>query len=422
MEMNQSFWNYVNTRYVHIELSNSCNAACPLCPRYVNRSLMVNPELELGSISLQKFKEWFPLDFVQRSAEWIFCGTNGDPMMAKDAYEIIEYVATNSSAKIQINTNGSMRSPDFWKKLGNLFSKNSSQKSFSGEEDPDWKHHQKNSLYGKNIDQRRYVIFSIDGLEDTNHIYRRNVNWKKLISNVKAYTSTGAESVWDFLIFKHNEHQIEDAKKFANEIGISTFIPKRPFGFDTGNPDQYMDMNVYDVEGRYLYKIEPATNLEWRLNKSTNKLKTGTDQISLPPKKTTKEEARKKWESKVEIESKRNRFPNRFKTSSVHCKSCHPYGKEIYVDCNGNVFPCCFVGTMFNGDFNYWDPIQLRKRLYEYGTENISLKNDSLQNILNGGYLDQVFANRWENADEEERTTYCFSTCSVNHIKDLFVN
>lgn len=425
MEMNQSFWNYVNTRYVHIELSNSCNAACPLCPRYVNRSLMVNPELELGSVSLTKFKEWFPLDFVQRSAEWIFCGTNGDPMMAKDAYEIIEYVATNSKAKIQINTNGSMRTPEFWKKLGDLLSQSVDEDPLGDPqfEDPHWGHHQKNSLYGKNVDRRRYVVFSIDGMEDTNHIYRRNVNWKKLISNVKAYTSTSAESVWDFLIFKHNEHQIEDVKNFAKEIGITTFIPKRPFGFDTGNSDQYMDMNVYDAEGRYLYKIEPANNLDWRLNKSTNKMKTGTDSISLPQKKkTTQEDSKKKWEARIELESKRNKFPKEFKDSSVHCKSCHPHGKEIYIDCNGNVFPCCFVGTMFNGDFNYWDPIQLRKRLYDYGLESISLKNHSLRDILSSGYLDHVFANRWETATEEERTSYCFSTCSVNHIKDLFVN
>lgn len=398
MEMNKSFWNYQDTKYVHIELSNSCNAACPLCPRYLNRSMRVNPELELGSISLAKFKKWFPLDFVEKSVEWIFCGTNGDPMMAKDALEIVEYVASNSSAKIQINTNGSMRNPEFWKNLGDMFVRE--------------RH------------ARRYVIFSIDGLEDTNHLYRRNVNWKKLMANVRAYTSTGAESIWDFLVFKHNEHQIEEAKNLSREIGISSFSLKRPFGFDTGNPDQYMDMNVYDAEGRYLYKIEPSQNMEWRLNKSLNKHEISNDDIKLPQRgyKPSKDEIRKIWGDRIESESKRNRFPIRFKKSSVNCKSCHPMGKEIYVDCNGNVFPCCFVGTMFNGDFNYWDPIQLRKRLYDYGLENINLKDHSLEEILNSGYLDEVFANRWETAREEDRTTYCFSTCSVNHMQDLFVN
>jgi len=421
--MNRSFWSYANTRYVHVELSNSCNAACPLCPRYVNRSLMVNPDLELGSISIEKFKQWFPLDFVQRSSEWIFCGTNGDPMMAKDAYEIIEYVATNSKARIQINTNGSMRSPEFWKKLGLLFAEKIEE---GGEEkifkDPDWEQHSKNSIYRDIIDRRRYVVFSIDGLEDTNHIYRRNVNWQKLMANVRAYTSTGAYSIWDFLIFKHNEHQLEEAESFAYEIGITNFTPKRPFGFDHFDSNYYMDMNVYDAGGKYLYKIEPASSMEWRLNKATNKFKTGTDPIPLPPKKKDPDSSKIKWKERIESETKRNKFPEKFKGSSVSCKSCHPHGKEIYVDCNGNVFPCCFVGTMVNGDFNYWDPIQLRKRLYEYGTENISLKNNSLRDILNGGYLDSVFANRWENAAEEERTTYCFSTCSVNHMKDLFVN
>jgi MoaA/NifB/PqqE/SkfB family radical SAM enzyme len=56
-------WNYKDTYLVHVELSNRCNAACPLCPRYVNHSLKVNPELDLGSVSLESFKNWFPFTY-----------------------------------------------------------------------------------------------------------------------------------------------------------------------------------------------------------------------------------------------------------------------------------------------------------------------------------------------------------------------
>jgi hypothetical protein len=36
--------------------------------------------------------------------------------------------------------------------------------------------------------------------------------------------------------------------------------------------------------------------------------------------------------------------------------------------------------------------------------------------------LEVVFASRWENAKkDEDKMVYCFNTCSVDHMKDLFV-
>ena len=328
-------WNYENTYLVHIELSNRCNAACPLCPRYVNHSLKVNPELDLDSVSLVNFKKWFPLDFIQKSKSWIFCGTNGDPMMAKDAYEILEYVVRNSKAKIQINTNGSMRDVKFWAKLG--------------------------SLFAEPCLNSRYVVFSVDGLKDTNHIYRRNVKWDNVMKNMKSYIKSGALGIWDFLIFKHNEHQLVEAETLAKKIGI-TFSPKRPFGFETHEPDVYQDLMVYDENGNFLYRIEPATE-QFRLNHSVKKFEISEDKIWLPNDKPTKETIDKKWNDVINNNLKDFEFPERFKGKAVNCKSCHQAGMEIYVDCKGNVMPCCFVGTMHNSNFQNNETLQIRKEI-----------------------------------------------------------
>ena len=388
-------WNYENTHLVHIELSNRCNAACPLCPRYLNHSLKVNPELDLGSISLIEFKNWFPLDFVEKSKSWIFCGTNGDPLMARDAYEILEYVARNSKAKIQINTNGSMRDAKFWTKLGTLFA--------------------------EPCENSRYVVFSVDGLKDTNHIYRRNVKWDNVMRNMKSYVKSGGMGIWDFLIFKHNEHQLDKAEKMAKKIGV-TFSPKRPFGFETHEPDVYQDLMVYDENGNFIYKIEPATE-QFRLNKSVKKFEISEDKIWLPTNgKPTKEEIEKKWDNVINNNLKDFKFPERFKGKSVNCKSCHQAGMEIYVDCKGNVMPCCFVGTMHNSDFQNNETLQIRNEIKKYGKDKINLNNYSLQEILDSDYLEVVFASKWENAkSDNDKMVYCFNTCSVDHMKDLFV-
>ena len=387
-------WNYENTYMVHIELSNRCNAACPICPRYVNHSLMVNPELDLDSVTLSDFKKWFPLDFVQRSKSWIFCGTNGDPMMARDAYEILEYVARNSKAKIQINTNGSMRDTKFWEKMGNLFA--------------------------EPCDNSRYVVFSIDGLKDTNHIYRRNVKWDNVMKNLKSYVKSGAHAIWDYLIFKHNEHQLEEAELLAKKLGV-TFSPKRPFGFETHEPDVYQDLMVYDEEGNFIYRIEPASE-QFRLNNSVKKFEISEDKIWLPTKnKPSKEVTDKKWDDLIKNNLKDFKIPERFDGKGVSCKSCHQVGMEIYVDCKGNVMPCCFVGTMYNSNFQNNETLQIRKEINNYGKDKINLNNYNLEEILDSDYLEVVFASRWENAKDENKMVYCFNTCSVDHMKNLFV-
>ena len=387
-------WNYKDTYLVHVELSNRCNAACPLCPRYVNHSLKVNPELDLDSVSLVNFKKWFPLDFVQKSKSWIFCGTNGDPMMAKDAYEILEYVVKNSNAKIQINTNGSIRDVKFWTKMGKLFA----EPCLSS----------------------RYVVFSVDGLEDTNHIYRRNVKWDSVMKNMKSYVKSGGMAIWDFLIFKHNEHQLGEAEKLAKKIG-ATFSPKRPFGFETHEPDVYQDLMVYDEQGNFIYRIEPATE-QFRLNHSVKKFEISEDKICLPNDKPTKESIDKKWNDVINNNLTDFEFPERFKGKAVNCKSCHQAGMEIYVDCKGNVMPCCFVGTMHNSNFQNNETLQIRKEINNYGKDKINLNNYSLVEILDSDYLDSVYANRWENAkSDKDKMVYCFSTCSTDHMIDLFV-
>jgi MoaA/NifB/PqqE/SkfB family radical SAM enzyme len=389
-----NFWDYQQIQFLHIELSNLCNAACPNCPRYLHHSSAVNPQLELTSITIEQFKKWFPVDFVARSRYWTFCGTNGDPTMAKDLYEILEYVCRNSTATVQVNTNGGVRTPEFYKKIGDLFLENSVL--------------------------NRFIVFSVDGLEDTNHIYRRNVKWNKVFENMKAYCSTGAKSDWDFLVFKHNEHQVEQAKQLATQIGITHFRPKKALGFDAPDLDSYMDMKVFDKNGTLIYKIEPPS-IEWRNDPSrTTRTEDGFDQVDVV-----------NWVKKksiVEIQEELNNadpyvFPDHLKNISIQCKSCKDNNRgEIYIDANGNVFPCCYVGTWFNSYFQIPAATQLKKIIYDWGIENLNLNFKTLQEIVCSGYFQKNFVNKWSGLDNE-KLEHCFSTCGTkfNSVDNIFI-
>jgi len=66
--------------------------------------------------------------------------------------------------------------------------------------------------------------FSIDGLEDTNHIYRQDVEWKKVMERVKWFIDAGGEAVWKWVPFRHNHHQLEKTKALAKELGFTRFF------------------------------------------------------------------------------------------------------------------------------------------------------------------------------------------------------
>ena len=62
---------------------------------------------------------------------------------------------------------------------------------------------------------------------------------------------------------------------------------------------------------------------------------------------------------------------------------------EIYVDCKGNVMPCCFVGTMHNSNFQNNETLQIRKEINNYGKDKINLNNYSLVEILDSDYYQE---------------------------------
>ena len=103
---------------------------------------------------------------------------------------------------VGVHTNGGGRTAEFWHNLGTI-SKNKGSTSWDK--------------------GRSGITFSIDGLADTNEIYRRKVNWDKLMENVKAYIGAGGLAEWKMLVFDHNKHQVEEAKELSKKLGFVHF-------------------------------------------------------------------------------------------------------------------------------------------------------------------------------------------------------
>lgn len=253
-------------------------------------------------MSLTEFKSFFPPQVINQLDTIKFCGSHGDPSMNPHLLEIMRYLnQENENLLIQVYTNGGARESQFWEELGQEFHKN------------------KNPL--------SRIVFSIDGLEDTNHLYRRNVNWDKLMSNIKHFIIFG-RGTWEFLVFKHNEHQVEQARKLAFSLGFNHFEVKRPYGFNYYN--HHYGMPVFDVNGKFesflypssLEKVEQTPISEYAINNVQSlydkAIQSNKEMPELSP-------------SKYETAS----------VSKIHCLLKHEF--EIYVDAHGNVHPCCIM-------------------------------------------------------------------------------
>ena len=63
---------------------------------------------------------------------------------------------------------------------------------------------------------------SIDGLEDTNRLYRIRSEWKDILVAINTLRGR-VHLMWKLVVFRFNQHQIEEAKKLAAYLGFDDF-------------------------------------------------------------------------------------------------------------------------------------------------------------------------------------------------------
>jgi len=373
---------------IHIELSSACNAACPVCPRNFRGGYTL-PDLKISTMSLEKFKKIITPEVCQQINQVVMCGVYGDPIYCKDLPSILQYLhEQDPGIVITLNTNGGMRSTDWWSKLATA-------------------------------NPNLLINFSIDGLEDTNHIYRRNVKWKKLIENVTAYLENGGKAWWEFLIFKHNQHQVDSARELAKSMGFESFTVKHPFGFEQVN-GTLPRMEVLNTAGDFDYYIYPAD--KENRNEMFDDTELSDVELTHFSPIDYKLHVDNFLKSKSEILQNSLTDYKTLDNSEIDCMTKRV--KEIYIDSNGIVYPCCFFGPA--SDSNSTD-IQMQQYLEWRNSvitiDKIDASERPLKEILDeSGFLDSLEEN-WKKTHACGKLMTCTSICIKNYgVNSLYVN
>ena len=261
---------------IEIELTSHCNIKCPGCSRTKDGG--TQPNLLIDSISYEQFIKRIP-PHILKNKFISYCGAFGEPLMHKDFLKIAQY-CVDSGAEIRVDTNGSLRTTEWWKEFGKL--------------------------------PKASVRFSVDGHRETNHLYRVGSKFDKILENMKAYSEAGGEGEWKYIVFQHNEHEIEIAKAEAKKLGFK-FVTE-------------INTRIPDKSWPTYKEIESKTGV-MSLNKKFLKEKKDVVQSDF-------------------IEIMQNKTPTPRKEKKIVCWMLDEQG--LFLGFDGKVWPCCYFNSVYH--------------------------------------------------------------------------
>jgi MoaA/NifB/PqqE/SkfB family radical SAM enzyme len=235
------------------------------------------------------------------------------------------------------------------------------------------------------------IDFGIDGLEDTLHLYRKNVKYNKVIENATAFINAGGRAQWNFIVFKHNEHQVEEVRHLGKELKFfNVLIRKTGRFFNHRTIEEMAVWPVVDEQG-----IEPPTNPEYR-NQSM---------MFLP-----------------DLKQQYGNIKEYFNTTEIKCDAM--VGPKVTINAEGLVLPCNFFNHNLY-DRRFYEPgvlpeanelstvngkNQVREFLESYNLDSFNINLYSLEEIFTNPMWNDLVSS-WNKTLADGRLFECAMTC-----------
>jgi MoaA/NifB/PqqE/SkfB family radical SAM enzyme len=184
-EFSELYLEYINVhreKGISVDATNICPLQCPYCPRQkeiFKQKIRTSKMMPLGD-----FRKM--ISFCDNRIR--ICGQMSDPIYHPQFLSIIKETQKHLHKKFSFHTNGTRKKMSWWK-----------------------------SVFENSKFNVRFV-FGLDGTDqETSNIYRVNTRHDEVMEVMKLGVSMGVDIVWQFIVFKHNEHQVEDAIRIAQE-------------------------------------------------------------------------------------------------------------------------------------------------------------------------------------------------------------
>ena len=375
-------YKYSDIKTLHLEVTDKCNAACPMCARNINGG-EDNPQLPEVELSVDDVKVMFPVEFVQQLERMYMCGNYGDPIAAKDTLEIFQYFRQhNPKMTLSLHTNGSAKNAQWWTQLAETLGK------------------------------KGYVVFSVDGLADTNHLYRQNTVFSKILENAQAFINAGGRARWDYIVFAHNEHQVDEAESMATSMGFEKFQYKKSARFFSNASGVTKEMHQSANRKGLTTLLQPPTNPKYRNSalQELSKIASTKNEVKILPSKVADLDNMLGRQVFHIEEEKKTPMEKYWDGAEITCKVAEE--KSLYISAEGIVQPCCWTaGQMYVW---YWEPesSQIWNLIKQVGKDNLNAKLTPLQTIVDGLFFQTLLPESWnKDSCANGKLSVCAKTC-----------
>ena len=277
----------------HVEPTSKCTLECPLCDRTWFYETF--KKRNLHEINIEHL-----VNFVGPNSDVNMCGNNGDPIYHSGFHSLCQRLK-NNNCKLSITTNGSAKTKKWWNELNAI------------------------------LDNNDTVTFSIDGLEDTNHLYRKNAKWQSIMDAIEVLKVRKCQMVWKYIVFKHNQHQIKEAMELSTSLGFDCFKLEHSDRW-LGEKEMMPDDEYVDDYHKHQKSVLVDT----------------------------------KYKSNMSPVCLENNLPS----------------NSLYVDAEGDFYPCCWMGTY---RYKY-------KSVFSPKQKSFNIKDNTLNQILENNSIKQFFA------------------------------
>ena len=204
------------------------------------------------------------------------------------------------------------------------------------------------------------------------------------MENASAYIQAGGKARWDFLIFEHNHHQIQEAKALAKKMGFKQFQEKKTARF---------------VRGHHTHRNKS--------DKIINKNSSITLLKEAPDKPNDFEKVIEKYGS----------WDNYINSTPIFCKYKQER-KALFIDFEAFVWPCCWTGAP---SYHAWPDSPQKKQFdalkTKYEKNFNSLRHYSLSEILSHQWFHSDLTQSWKNktTDQNPKLFTCARTCGADY-------
>jgi len=377
---------------ITIEVTSNCQAKCPGCIRHK----VFNPDTDIVSAPP---KNWnLPVDVHNKLIDDLaekskvkymtYDGSFGDSPFHPDFLELIEYSASKLKGPVPFNgdglhdmtisTNGSYKTPAFWKRLGEILN--------------------------EHLPGRHHVMFDLDGVDNkTQNMYRIATDFDKIIENAEAFISGGGEAVWKMIPFDFNDELEEKAKELAAKHGFQKFQRNRIQRVEQKAVKIALSEKMNKLD-RMKEEDEDLQNISEELvEENLKKAKNLVNDIAIDTKLTVEEN-----------------LENAREVTGITC--LWGANNRYQISHDGSVWRCCWMNSNYQYKTEYdaggrenW--LRFTKK-YNEGWNN--LHSNSFHDIISHAFFTKDLEDSFSNGYDDEvnpKLKVCTTRCSDLNIK-----